>query len=62
MKFYGKFGDEKLANEEFCWWGNEFFPIHDGKNLNAKKGQDHKRVLEGDKGKNTMEWVYHLQD
>ena len=54
--FNGKFGDAKnLLIEEFLE-GEEmsFFTIHDGKNFkNFGTAQDHKRVLEGDKGKNT---------
>jgi len=54
--FNGKFGNaEKLLIEEFLD-GEEmsFFTIHDG-NIFKKfeTAQDHKRVLEGDKGKNT---------
>ena len=34
-----------------------FFTIHDGKVFkNFGTAQDHKRVLEGDKGKNTGVW------
>ena len=54
--FNGKFGDAKnLLIEEFLE-GEEmsFFTIHDGKNFKIfGTAQDHKRVLEGDKGKNT---------
>ncbi len=54
--FNGKFGDAKnLLIEEFLE-GEEmsFFTIHDGENFkNFGTAQDHKRVLEGDKGKNT---------
>ena len=54
--FNGKFGDTKnLLIEEFLK-GEEmsFFTIHDGKTFkNFETAQDHKRVLEGDKGKNT---------
>ena len=54
--FDGKFGRaENLLIEEFLE-GEEmsFFTIHDGKNFkNFSTAQDHKRVLEGDKGKNT---------
>ncbi len=54
--FDGKFGKaEKLLIEEFLN-GEEmsFFTIHDGNNFkNFGTAQDHKRVLEGDKGKNT---------
>ena len=33
---------------------NEFFTIHDGNTFKIfETAQDHKRVLEGDKGKNT---------
>ena len=54
--FDGKFGTaENLLVEEFLI-GEEmsFFTIHDGKNFkNFGTAQDHKRVLEGDRGKNT---------
>ncbi len=54
--FNGKFGKAKnILIEEFLY-GEEmsFFTIHDGKNFkNFGTAQDHKRVLEGDKGKNT---------
>ena len=54
--FNGKFGKaENLLIEEFLN-GEEmsFFTIHDGKSFkNFGTAQDHKRVLEGDKGKNT---------
>ena len=54
--FNGKFGKaENLLIEEFLI-GEEmsFFTIHDGKTFkNFETAQDHKRVLEGDKGKNT---------
>ena len=54
--FNGKFGDAKnLLIEEFLE-GEEmsFFTIHDGKTFkHFETAQDHKRVLEGDKGKNT---------
>ena len=54
--FNGKFGDAKnLLIEEFLE-GEEmsFFTIHDGKTFKYfETAQDHKRVLEGDKGKNT---------
>tara|TARA_B100001564_G_scaffold328796_1_gene312804 strand:- start:1197 stop:2459 length:1263 start_codon:yes stop_codon:yes gene_type:complete len=54
--FNGKFGAAKnLLIEEFLY-GEEmsFFTIHDGNNFkNFQTAQDHKRVLEGDKGKNT---------
>ena len=54
--FDGKFGKtNKLLIEEFLK-GEEmsFFTIHDGKIFkNFGTAQDHKRVLEGDKGKNT---------
>ena len=54
--FNGKFGKaENLLIEEFLK-GEEmsFFTIHDGKNFKTfGTAQDHKRVLEGDKGKNT---------
>ena len=54
--FGGKFGtarnlliEEHLVGEEMS-----FFTIHDGKNFKFfETAQDHKRVLEGDKGKNT---------
>ena len=54
--FNGKFGKaENLLIEEFLE-GEEmsFFTIHDGKSFkNFGTAQDHKRALEGDKGKNT---------
>ena len=54
--FNGKFGKtEEILIEEFLK-GEEmsFFVISDGKTLkNFGTAQDHKRVLEGDKGKNT---------
>tara|TARA_Y100000591_G_scaffold278446_1_gene256536 strand:+ start:269 stop:1534 length:1266 start_codon:yes stop_codon:yes gene_type:complete len=54
--FNGKFGNtENLLVEEFLY-GEEmsFFTIHDGNIFkNFGTAQDHKRVLEGDKGKNT---------
>ena len=54
--FDGKFGKtNKLLIEEFLT-GEEmsFFTIHDGVNYKIfGTAQDHKRVLEGDKGKNT---------
>ncbi len=54
--FAGKFGTAKnILIEEFLI-GEEmsFFTIHDGKVFkNFGTAQDHKRVLEGDKGKNT---------
>ena len=54
--FNGKFGKAKnLLIEEFLD-GEEmsFFTVHDGKIFkNFQTAQDHKRVLEGDKGKNT---------
>ncbi len=54
--FNGKFGKAKnILIEEFLN-GEEmsFFTIHDGKTFkNFGTAQDHKRVLEGDKGKNT---------
>ncbi len=54
--FNGKFGEAKnLLIEEFLK-GEEmsFFTIHDGTNFETfDTAQDHKRVLEGDKGKNT---------
>jgi len=54
--FYGKFGDAKnLLIEEFLE-GEEmsYFIISDGKSIKSfGTAQDHKRVLEGDYGKNT---------
>ncbi len=54
--FDGKFGEAKnLLIEEFLK-GEEmsFFTIHDGQTFKKfGSAQDHKRVLEGDKGKNT---------
>ena len=54
--FEGKFGKaEQILIEEFLD-GEEmsFFTIHDGKIFKSfDTAQDHKRVLEGDKGKNT---------
>ena len=54
--FNGKFGETKnLLIEEFLE-GEEmsFFTVHDGKTFQSfGTAQDHKRVLEGDKGKNT---------
>ena len=54
--FNGKFGiAKKILIEEFLN-GEEmsFFTIHDGTNFKCfGTAQDHKRVLEGDKGKNT---------
>ena len=54
--FDGKFGKAKnLLIEEFLE-GEEmsFFTIHDGNTFKSfETAQDHKRVLEGDKGKNT---------
>tara|TARA_B100000900_G_scaffold396017_1_gene394944 strand:- start:539 stop:1804 length:1266 start_codon:yes stop_codon:yes gene_type:complete len=54
--FNGKFGKAKnLLIEEFLD-GEEmsFFTVHDGKVFkNFQTAQDHKRVLEGDRGKNT---------
>jgi len=54
--FNGKFGKAKnLLIEEFLS-GEEmsFFTINDGKHFkNFETAQDHKRVLEGDRGKNT---------
>ena len=54
--FNGKFGEAKnLLIEEFLL-GEEmsFFTVHDGKIFKSfGTAQDHKRVLEGDKGKNT---------
>ena len=54
--FNGKFGKaDNLLIEEFLI-GEEmsYFTVHDGKNFKSfNTAQDHKRVLEGDKGKNT---------
>ena len=54
--FDGKFGKtDNLLIEEFLY-GEEmsFFTVHDGKSFKTiGTAQDHKRVLEGDKGKNT---------
>jgi phosphoribosylamine--glycine ligase len=54
--FNGKFGEAKeILMEEFLK-GEEmsFFTIHDGKTFKTfNTAQDHKRVSEGDKGKNT---------
>ena len=54
--FNGKFGKAKnILIEEFLK-GEEmsFFTIHDGQSFKTfETAQDHKRVLEGDKGKNT---------
>ena len=54
--FNGKFGDAKnILIEEFLE-GEEmsFFTIHDGETFKSfDTAQDHKRVLEGDRGKNT---------
>ncbi len=54
--FNGKFGKaDSLLIEEFLN-GEEmsYFTIHDGKSFKSfNTAQDHKRVLEGDKGKNT---------
>ena len=54
--FNGKFGDAKnILIEEFLN-GEEmsYFIVSDGKNIKKfQTAQDHKRVLEGDKGKNT---------
>ena len=54
--FNGKFGKaENILVEEFLM-GEEmsYFIITDGKSIkNFETAQDHKRVLEGDKGKNT---------
>ena len=54
--FDGKFGEAKnILIEEFLK-GEEmsYFIISDGKNIKSfETAQDHKRVLEGDKGKNT---------
>ena len=54
--FDGKFGEAKNVLIEEFLKGDEmsFFVICDGKNFkNFQTAQDHKRVLEGDKGKNT---------
>jgi len=54
--FQGKFGKAKNVLIEEYLVGEEmsFFTIHDGKVFkNFGTAQDHKRVLEGDKGKNT---------
>ena len=54
--FGGKFGEAKNILIEEYLIGEEmsFFTIHDGKVFkNFGTAQDHKRVLEGDKGKNT---------
>ena len=64
--FDGKFGiAENILIEEFLN-GEEmsYFIISDGKNFKKfGTAQDHKRVLEGDKGKNTEVWEHiHLQD
>ena len=57
--FNGKFGKARnLLIEEFLN-GEEmsFFTIHDGKNFKCfGTAQDHKRVLEGDKGKILVVW------
>ena len=54
--FDGKFGEAKnILIEEFLK-GEEmsYFVVSDGKTINSfQTAQDHKRVLEGDKGKNT---------
>ena len=61
--FDGKFGVAKnILIEEFLD-GEEmsFFTIHDGKVFkNFDTAQDHKRVLEGDRGKILVEWVHIL--
>ena len=58
--FDGKFGEAKnLLIEEFLE-GEEmsYFTIHDGRVFkNFGTAQDHKRALEGDKGKIREEWV-----
>ena len=54
--FNGKFGKAKNILIEECLDGEEmsFFTVHDGNTFkNFDTAQDHKRVLEGDKGKNT---------
>jgi len=54
--FDGKFGEAKNVLIEEFLKGDEmsFFVICDGKNFqNFQTAQDHKRVFEGDKGKNT---------
>ena len=54
--FNGKFGNAKNVLIEEFLNGEEmsFFTLHDGKIFkNFGTAQDHKRVLEGDKGKNT---------
>jgi phosphoribosylamine--glycine ligase len=54
--FNGKFGNAKNVLIEEFLDGEEmsFFTVHDGNTFkNFDTAQDHKRVLEGDKGKNT---------
>jgi len=54
--FNGKFGkaDELLIEEFLNGEEMSFFTVHDGKCFKSfNTAQDHKRVLEGDKGKNT---------
>ena len=54
--FNGKFGkaDELLIEEFLNGEEMSYFTVHDGKCFkNFNTAQDHKRVLEGDKGKNT---------
>ncbi len=54
--FDGKFGDAKNILIEEYLEGEEmsFFTIHDGNSFKTfSTAQDHKRVLEGDRGKNT---------
>ena len=54
--FNGKFGEAKniLIEEFFNGEEMSFFVISDGNSIiNFQTAQDHKRVLEGDKGKNT---------
>ena len=61
--FRGKFGKAKnLLIEEFLQ-GEEmsFFTIHDGNTFKTfDTAQDHKRVLEGDMGKNTGLSLIHI--
>ena len=54
--FNGKFGyaDELLIEEFLNGEEMSYFTVHDGKCFKSfNTAQDHKRVLEGDKGKNT---------
>ncbi len=54
--FAGKFGDPKNVLVEEFLSGEEmsYFIVTDGKNIKSfNTAQDHKRVLEGDRGKNT---------